>query len=170
SVVAFVFAYSLMVGAEAPVVRAALVFSLGIFAPLVWRRAVSLNIIAGAALVLLIWRPSDLFDPSFQLTFFSVIAIVTLAVPIMMRLQQVGAWRPTHETPYPPSCPQWFRLLAETLFWSERAWKAELAGSSLRYRLFKTPWANRLERGHLQRPLRFAVGATVVSASVQIGM
>jgi competence protein ComEC len=170
SVVLFVFAYVLMVGADAPVIRAALVFSLGLFAPLVWRRAVSLNIIPGAAIVLLIWRPGDLFDPSFQLTFLSVIAIVTLAVPIILRLQQVGGWRPTHETPYPPTCPHWFRVLGEILFWNQRLWRAELAGSSISYRLFKTPWANRLQRCHLQGPLRFAFGAIVVSASVQIGM
>jgi competence protein ComEC len=170
TVVTLVFAYSLAVGAEAPVIRAALVFSLGIFAPLVWRRANSLNIIAGGAIALLVWRPSDLFDPSFQLTFLSVISIVTLAVPIMERMQQVGAWRPTHETPYPPSCSRWFRVLSETLFWSERAWKSEMAESNIRYRLFKAPWAIRFERWHIQRPLSFALGAVVVSACVQIGM
>src|SRR6185503_8698722 len=153
-----------------PVIRAALVFSLGIFAPLVWRRTNSLNLIAGGAIALLVWRPSDLFDPSFQLTFLSVISIVTLAVPIMLRLQQVGAWRPTHETPYPPSCPRWFRGLAESLFWSERAWKLEMTDSNVRYRLFKTPWAVRFERWRLQRPLRLALGAVVVSACVQVGM
>jgi competence protein ComEC len=170
AVVTLVSGYSLAVGAEAPVVRAAMVFTLGIFAPLVWRRANSLNIIAGGAIALLVWRPSDLFDPSFQLTFLSVILIVTLAVPLMMRMQQVGAWRPTHETPYPPSCSRRFRVFSETLFWSERAWKLEMAESNVRYRLFKTPWARRFERWHLQRPLGFAFGALVVSACVQIGM
>jgi competence protein ComEC len=136
----------------------------------VWRRANSLNIIAGGAMALIVWRPSDLFDPSFQLTFLSVISIVTLAVPVMLRMQQVGTWRPTHETPYPPSGPGWFRRWSEALFWSERAWKLEMADSNLRYRLFKTPWATRLERWRLQRPLRFALGAVVVSACVQIGM
>jgi competence protein ComEC len=170
SVLIILLAYSLAVGAQPPVIRAALVFSFGIFAPLVWRRANSLNMIAGAALVLLVWRPGDLLNPSFQLTFLSVLAIVTLPVPIMIRMQQVGAWRPTHETPYPPICPRWFRALLETLFWSERAWKAEMAASNIRYRLFKTDWATRLERWHLQRPLRFAVAGTIVSASVQIAM
>lgn len=170
SVVLVLAAYSLAVGAQAPVVRAALAFSLGIFAPLVWRRANSLNIIAGAGIVLLVWRPSDLFDPSFQLTFLSVVVIVTLAAPIMLRMQQVGAWRPTHETPYPPSCPPWFRRFSETLFWSEQAWRAEMAASNIRYRLFKTPWASRFERWHLQKALRFGAGAIVVSASVQLGM
>jgi competence protein ComEC len=170
SVLIILLAYSLAVGAQPPVIRAALVFCFGIFAPFVWRRANSLNMIAGAALVLLVWRPGDLLNPSFQLTFLSVLAIVTLPVPIMTRMQQVGAWRPTHQTPYPPVCPRWFRSLSEALFWSERAWKAEMAASNIRYRLFKTSWASRLERWHLQRPLRFVVAGTIVSASVQIGM
>lgn len=168
--VAMLFGYSLAVGAQTPVLRAALVFAFGLFAPLVWRRANSLNVIAAAALVLLVWRPSDLFDPSFQLTFLSVISIVTLAVPIIMRMQEVGSWRPTHETPYPPSCGPWFRSWSETIFWSERAWKAEMAASNVSYRLFKTRWADRFERWHLQRLLRFSVAAIIVSASVQLGM
>jgi competence protein ComEC len=168
--VTFLFAYSIMVGAQPPVMRAALVFSLGIFAPLVWRRANSLNVIAGAGLALLVWRPGDLFDPSFQLTFLSVISIVTIAVPILTRMQAVGSWRPTHETPYPPICPAWFRKLSEALFWSERAWQADMAQSNIRYRLFKTRIAVKLEHWRIQRILRFAVSAIVVSASVQIGM
>ena len=168
--VTFLFAYSIMVGAQEPVLRAALVFSLGIFAPLVWRRANSLNVIAGAALALLVWRPNDLFDPSFQLTFLSVTSIVAIAVPILTRMQAVGSWRPTHETPYPPICPNWFRKLSEALFWSERAWQNEMAQSNIRYRLFKSSSAAKLERWRLQRILRFAVSAIVVSASVQLGM
>jgi len=168
--VSFLFAYSIAVGAQAPVMRAALVFSLGIFAPIVWRRANLLNVIAGAALALLVWRPNDLFDPSFQLTFLSVISIVAIAVPIMTRMQQVGSWRPTHETPYPPTCSRWFRVSSEALFWGEGAWKADMAASNVRYRLFKTPAAAELERWRLQRFLRFAMAAVVVSASVQVGM
>lgn len=167
---AMLFAYAMAVGAQMPVIRAALVFTLGIFAPLVWRRANSLNVIAAAALVLLVWRPSDLLDPSFQLTFLSVISIVVLAVPIITRMQQVGTWRPTHETPYPPSGPPWFRSLSETIFWSERAWKAEMAASNVSYRLFKTGWADKFERWHLQRLMRFSVAAVFVSATVQVGM
>jgi len=170
SVVVVMLAYSLTVGAQPPVLRAALVFTLGIFAPLVWRRANSLNQIAGAAILLLIWRPGDLSNPSFQLTFLSVIAIVMLAVPLMMRMQQVGAWRPTHETPYPPAAPSWFCSISEMLFWSERGWRAEMATSNIRYRLFKSRWAIKLERLHLQRPIRFAAGAVILSAAVQLGM
>src|SRR5207253_9871355 len=59
---------------------------------------------------------------------------------------------------------------SENLFWSDRAWRAEIAASNISYRLFKTPIAAKLERWRAQRLLRFAVAAVVVSASVQIGM
>jgi len=166
----FLFAYSVAVGAQPPVMRAALVFTLGIFAPIVWRRVNSLNAIAGAALVLLVWRPNDLFDPSFQLTFLSVISIVVISVPFMTKMQAIGAWRPTHETPYPPACLPWFRKISEALFWSERDWKAEMNASNVRYRLFKAPIASTLESWRLQKFLRFASAAIVLSASVQLGM
>jgi competence protein ComEC len=42
--------------------------------------------------------------------------------------------------------------------------------SNVRYRLFKTPIASVLESWRLQRLLRFAIAAIVLSASVQLGM
>jgi competence protein ComEC len=166
----FLWAYTVAVGADASVVRAAFMFTIVALAPAVSRRANTLNNLGGAAIGLLVWRPDDLFDPSFQLTFLSVISILTIAVPIMTRMQQVGSWRPTHETPYPPTCSPWLRKLSEALFWNERTWKAEMDASNIRYRLFKTRWASRCERWHAQRFLRFALAATIVSSSVQIGM
>jgi competence protein ComEC len=168
--VTFVWAYVIAVGAHEPVVRAALMFTLVVFAPIVWRRANSLNVIGGAALALLLWRPGDLFDPSFQLTIVSVLAIVSIAVPLLRTMQRVGSWRPTMETPYPPDCRRWFRTLSEAVFWSERAWQAETAESNISYKLFKNPIAAKLERWRVQRLVRIAVSAIVVSASVQIGM
>ncbi len=167
---AFMWAYTIAVGADASVARAALMFTLVVFAPVVWRRTNSLNVIGASALALLVWQPENLFDPSFQLTFLSVLAIVLLAVPVMQRMQRVGSWRPTRDTPYPPAAPGWFRVLSESLFWSEREWRAEIAASNISYRLFKTPIAARLERWHAQRLCRFAFAAVVVSASVQIGL
>jgi competence protein ComEC len=166
----FLWAYTIAVGAEASVARAALMFTLVALGPVVFRRANSLNVIGGAALALLVWRPGDLFDPSFQLTFLSVLMIVSLAVPLLQRMQSVGAWRPTMETPYPPDCPHWLRVLSEALFWRERAWRREMAQSNLSYVLFKTPAAAKLERWRVQPVLRFALSAIVVSASVQLGL
>ena len=166
----FLWAYTIAVGADASVARAALMFTLVVFAPVVWRRSNSLNVIGASGLALLIWQPESLFDPSFQLTFLSVLAIVSFAVPVMQSMQRVGSWRPTRETPHPPSCGRWFRVLSEALFWSERNWRAEIAASNISYRLFKTPSAAKLERWHAQKLFRFAFAAVVVSASVQIGL
>jgi len=167
---AILWAYAMAVGAEASVVRAALMFTLVVLAPLVARRAQSLNILGGTALALLVWQPENLFDPSFQLTFLSVLMIITLGWPLLQRMQAVGAWQPTAETPYPPFCSRWFRSLSEVLFWSERKWRREMELANFSYKLFKAPLAARLERLHLQRLLRFAVGAIVISASVQLGL
>jgi competence protein ComEC len=104
------------------------------------------------------------------LTFLSVLMIVIFAWPLLNRLQQTGEWRPTQATPYPPLSTRWWRSLSEALFWSERAWQRELSLATYSCRLFKTPLAARLERWHVQRPLRYALGAALVSASVQAGL
>jgi len=167
---AVLWAYVLAVGAEASVVRAALTFTIVVLAPVFSREASSLNALGGAALILLAWRPADLFDPSMQLTFVSVLAIVVLAWPLLQKMSEVGSWRPTRETPYPPLCPPWFRGLSESLFWSERKYKQELERANYQYRLFKTPIAATFERLHLQWALRYAFAAMVVSVAVQISL
>jgi competence protein ComEC len=167
---AILWAYTLAVGAEPSVVRAALMFTVVLLAPLVSRRASSLNALGGSALALLVWRPSDLLDPSFQLTFVSVLAIVILAWPLLQKMSEVGSWRPTRETPFPPSCAPWLRSLCECFFWSERQWKVEIERTNYSYRLFKAPLATRLERLHLQGFLRYALGAIVVSVAVQMAL
>ena len=162
--------YTLAVGAEASVVRAALMFTLVAFAPVVARRGAALNALGAAALILLMFRPNDLFDPSFQLTFLSVLAIVACAWPLLQKLSAIGSWQPTRETPYPPSCAQWLRSFCEGLFWSEQEWKREMARSNYTCRLFKEPLAARFERYHVQRPMRYAFCAIVVSLSVQLAL
>jgi competence protein ComEC len=145
-------------------------FTLVLLAPLVSRRASSLNALGGTGLVLLAWHPSDLFDPSFQLTFVSVLAIVVFAWPLLEKLSAVGAWRPTRQTPYPPVCADWLRSICESLFWSEREAQRELERANYSYRLFKAPAAATLERLRLQRPLRYVLGAMVVSVAVQLAL
>jgi competence protein ComEC len=163
-----VWAYSLAVGADASVVRAALMFSFAGLAAIVFRQATSLNALGGAALVLLIRSPKEIFDPSFQLTFLSVLAIVALAWPLLSRLSAIGAWYPKRSTPYPPACSQLLKSFCELLFWSEKEWRQELSRSTHKCRLFKTGYATWLERFHLQAGLRYVFGAVLVSASVQL--
>lgn len=167
---AVLWSYSLAVGAEASVVRAALMFTLVAFAPVVARRAASLNALGAAALVLLSLRPGDLFEPSFQLTFLSVAAIVVFAWPLLQRMSEIGSWRPTRASSYPPSCPHWLRVISEALFWEEKKWLRELPTLNYRYRLFKTPWSRRLEQCHLQTFLRYGFAVVLVSVCVQVTM
>lgn len=161
-------AYSVAVGAESSVVRASLMFTVVTLAPLFHRRARSMNALGFAALVLLVGRPAELFDPSFQLTFLSVLAIVGLAWPLLKKLEEIGRWRPTRSTPHPPFCPRKVRRLGEALYWSERDWKKEMEQSVYVYRLWKTGVAAKLERWRVQALLRYGFAALVVSTSVQL--
>lgn len=167
---AVLWAYSLAVGAGPSVVRAALMFTVILLAPLVSRHAASLNALGGTALALLAWRPTDLLDPSFQLTFVSVLAIVIFAWPLLQKMSEVGSWRPSRETPYPPACTPWLRGLCESLFWSEREAQRELERANYSYKLFKIPLAGELERFRVQRLFRYAFEAIVVSVCVQMAL
>ena len=160
--------YTLAVGADASVARAALMFTVIAFGQLLFRHASSLNAAGATALVLLLWEPRNLFDPSFQLTCLSVLAIVVLAWPTIQKISAIGSWRPTSTTPHPPSCSRSVRAFAEILFWSERQWQLDSARSLHQCRLFKTPFASRLERFHVQPVLRYIFAAVVVSMSVQL--
>jgi competence protein ComEC len=163
-----VWVYSLAVGAEASVVRAALMFTFAALAPVLFRESTSLNGLGGAALVLLVHSPKELFDPSFQLTFLSVLAIVVVAWPLLQTLAAIGAWYPSRETPCPPVCLRGLRWFCELLFWSECKWRKEIARSPYHYRLFKAKPAAVLERYGLQACLRYVFGAVVVSGAVQL--
>src|SRR5215217_9051936 len=163
-----VWAYSIAVGADASVVRAALMFTFAGLAPILFRQATALNALGGAALALLIHSPKETFDPSFQLTFLSVLAIVMVAWPLLLRLSAIGSWHPTRSTPYPPACSRVLKSFCEILFWREKKWRQELARSAHGYRLFKARPAAWLERYRLQSCLRYIFGAVVVSASVQM--
>jgi competence protein ComEC len=165
---AVVWGYSLAVGAEASVVRAALMFSFAVLAVVLFRESTSLNGLGAATLVLLIRSPKEIFDPSFQLTFLSVLAIVVLAWPLLQTCAAIGAWYPSRETPSPPVCSRELRWVCEVLFWREREWRKEIARSPYRYRLFKTPLAARLERYRVQACLRYVFAAVIVSGAVQL--
>ena len=159
--------YTIAVGADVSVVRAAFMFSFVAAGHLLFRASSSLNSLGAAALVLLVWSPKDVFDPSLQLTFLSVLAIVSIAWPILKRLHQIGIWRPSRTTPHPPQCSRSIKALADSLFWSESDWSREQAKLNHNLSLFKSPIAGWLERHHLQRSIRYVFAAIVVSASVQ---
>lgn len=164
---AFLWAYTLAVGADPPVTRAAIMFTVWYFAYVVFRKATLLNTLSISALVLLIWSPSDIFDQSFQLTFMCVLSIVAMAVPLVERLQNIGKWHPQAETPVPPNAPKWLKTFCETLYWSEKNWEQELARTVWQCKLFKSPYAGKLERWKLQKIIRYVFETIIVSVIVQ---
>jgi competence protein ComEC len=163
----FLWAYSLAVGADIPVVRAAIMFTILLFSQVIYRRGTLLNALGACVLILLVWRPADLFTPSFQLTITSVAAIVATAFPLIEKLRAVGSWSPTAETPFPPNVPVWLKRFCEMLYWREAVWERDLSRQIWTAKLFKSPYLNWLEKRNLQNPLRYLFEAFLVSAIVQ---
>ncbi|HJQ27347.1 MAG TPA: ComEC/Rec2 family competence protein [Blastocatellia bacterium] len=161
-------AYAVMVGLAPPVVRAATMLTVGVIAPLLFRRAASLNTVSLAAFVMLALQPALVADPAFQLSFAAVAAIVALALPLIDRLRQIGEWRPTARAPHPPTCPVVVRAIAEMLFWDEREFRREIKRSPIRYRLEKSAAARRLNLLRLQPLLRAIVLLVITSAAIQL--
>jgi competence protein ComEC len=74
-------AYVGVVQDRPPIVRAALMAAIYLCARLLFRRVALVHTVALAALILLLARPDELFDPSFQLSFLAAGVIAGLAVP-----------------------------------------------------------------------------------------
>src|SRR6266702_3749038 len=67
--------YGLLTDLGAPILRSLLMLAVYQVTRLIYRDRAALNAVGVAALMLLVWEPQQVFDPSFQLTFLSVIAI-----------------------------------------------------------------------------------------------
>ncbi len=136
----FLWIYTIAVGAEVPVVRASLMFTILLFSHVIYRTSSLVNSLGACALLLLVWRPQDLFGPSFQLTFVSVAAIVVMGFPLIEKLRSIGSWTPTIEAPFPPFVPNWLKRLCETIYWREEAWRIEAKRHVWSANLFKSPY------------------------------
>jgi competence protein ComEC len=82
--------YALIAGFQIPVARALIITLVFLFAIITDRQGSLPSAIALAAMLLLIWRPAQLFDVSFQLSFAAVIAIA-LALPHLRPLFYPGS-------------------------------------------------------------------------------
>ncbi len=163
-------AYTLAVGADVPVVRAAVMFTVISFSHVIYRQSSLLNSLGVCALLLLVWRPSELFDPSFQLTFVSVAAIVACAYPLIDMMRKIGTWTPTSAMPFPAEVPKWLSRLCETLYWNSEAWRIEAKSNVWTARLSKSPLLHGKVVGGAQRFFRYLFEGILVSLIVQIWM
>jgi len=164
----FLWAYSIAVGADVPVIRATIMFTILLFSQVIYRNGSLLNSLGFCALILLVWRPEDLFSQSFQLTFVSVLAIVAFAFPLLENLRKIGEWRPSAETPFPPNVSVWLKKFCEMLYWSETAWRVEAKQQIWSAKIFKSPYLKVLEAKRLQSIFRYLFEGFLVSLIVQI--
>ncbi|MBM3790222.1 MAG: ComEC family competence protein, partial [Acidobacteria bacterium] len=84
-IAAAIFFYAEVVGFQASVTRCLWMLALCFVGQSVFRGAAPLNVVFAAGFCLLAVRPDWLFDAGFQLSFTSVLAIVSLAVPLIDR-------------------------------------------------------------------------------------
>jgi len=73
--------YTILVGGDAAVVRAAIMGSLALVARQVGRRQFALNTLLAVALVMCLWNPLYLWDVGFQLSFFATLGLILYADP-----------------------------------------------------------------------------------------
>jgi competence protein ComEC len=118
--------YALISGWSAPVVRASAAFTLFLIGRYFYRRGRLLNLLAAVAIGYLLYDPAQLFEASFQLSFLSVAALGTLAVPIIERTSGpfvrglrnlTETARDVRITPKVAAFRLELRLLAETLWY-----------------------------------------------------
>ena len=169
-VLALMWAYALMVGAQPSITRAVVMLSVALVGQLLFRASIGANTLAASAIVLLAWQPRDIFNPAFQLSFLTVLMIVAFASPLYLRLKEIGEWQPSSSTPYPPRVPKSVKWFAETLFWNEREFREEMKRDPIRYRLEKARAAVWLNRFRLQSAAAWIVIILVTTTGVQIGL
>src|SRR5690606_29405090 len=155
-------------GAEVPVVRASIMFTTFMLGRALFRQGSLLNSLGLCCLILLAWRPADLFTPSFQLTVVSVAAIVGMAFPIIEKLRSTGSWMPDASSPFPPNVPAWLRRFCEMLYWRPAAWEVEKGRQIWRGRIFKSPLA-RISDG-VRSAISYLFEGLLVSLIVQLWM
>ena len=87
--------YTVLVGANPSVVRAAIMGCLGLLATQVGRRQMGLNSLALTALVMCLFNPNLPWDVSFQLTFMATLGLVLFAQPFQEAFNRlVVRWLP----------------------------------------------------------------------------
>jgi competence protein ComEC len=116
--------YALVSGFNAPAVRAAGGFTFYLACRYFYRRRRLLNLLAGVAIVYLVFDPGQLFEAGFQLSFLAVAAIAALAVPLLEASSLpfsrglTGITEANRDPRLPPDVAQFrveLRLLAEML-------------------------------------------------------
>ncbi|RAU21399.1 metal-binding protein [Paramagnetospirillum kuznetsovii] len=89
----FALFYTLLAGSPVPAQRSFFMTGLILLAVLLDRVALSMRLVAWAAVVILLWEPEELIGPSFQMSFAAVVALISAYETLTPK--QV-AWRQAH--------------------------------------------------------------------------
>lgn len=90
---AILLAYLMALPMQVPILRAAIMIGLFFVGYMTGRRISGLATLSLAAIIMLLWRPQDLFSPGFQLSFGLVAAMLAFTGPVAQRLWPT-AWEP----------------------------------------------------------------------------
>src|SRR5262249_40037212 len=82
--------FGLVVGGQPSVVRATVMGLLLLLSVLLERESQVLNALGLSGLLLVVWRPVDLWDPGFQLSFAATAGIIYLSQPLAEFLKDRG--------------------------------------------------------------------------------
>jgi competence protein ComEC len=91
--IAFAGFYTLLAGSPVPAQRSFFMTGLVLLAVLLDRVALSMRLVAWAAVVILLWAPDELIGPSFQMSFAAVTAMIAVYETLTPRQT---AWRAAH--------------------------------------------------------------------------
>jgi len=80
--------YTLLAGADPPVVRAAVMGSLGALGVLLKRRNATLTLLFFAGMLMAFFDPNILYEPGFQLSFAATLGIISIVPPMVDRTRE----------------------------------------------------------------------------------
>src|ERR1039458_1309975 len=132
--------YTAATGWESSAIRASVMMTIVLGGWALKRPGDTVNSLAAAAFIILLWEPRQLFEASFQLSFFVVLVIALMLPPlnkIFERLWQSDPLLPVE------LLPRWRRALIATLRWLSRyfalsfaAWVGSIPLSAKYFHLF----------------------------------
>jgi competence protein ComEC len=87
--IALILAYTVMVGADPPVVRAAIMASFGLIAGYIGRVSQAVRSLAWAGLTMSLFNPLSIYEAGFQLSFAATLGLIFYAEPLQHGLQRL---------------------------------------------------------------------------------
>jgi competence protein ComEC len=123
-VIPLIWFYTGATGWQSSAIRSSLMMSIVIGGWSLGRPSDLLNSLSAAALIILVWQPQQLFQASFQLSFFVVLSIALLTPPLQRYFDKLLA----HD-PFLPRevLPRWRRWLETPLRWLAMSFATSLA-------------------------------------------